>query len=145
MKRLIRNAFSERPKLGAKRLTQTFFVESFLRVSLRPRDVEKLFDPLASGRKSRERPHARISDQKVYVYVVKGGLGLRGVAFMTVLAVLTVFAVLESTVSSLCLFYKIQYQETTVTVLTVLAVSAVVAVSVVTATPLKLNPPFSSS
>ena len=31
------------------------------------------------------------------------------------------------------------------TVLTVLAVSAVVAVSVVTATPLKLNPPFSSS
>ena len=72
----------------------------------------------------------------------KRGLGLRGVAFMTVLAVLMV---LESTLSSLCLFYKIQYQETTVTVLTVLAVSAVVAVSVVTATPLKLNPPFPSS
>ena len=40
----------------------------------------------------------------------KGGLGLRGVAFMTVLAVLTVLAV-----------------------------------SVMTATPLKLNPPFPSS
>ena len=34
---------------------------------------------------------------------------------------------------------------TTVVVLTVLAVSVVVAVLVVTATPLKLNPPFSSS
>ena len=55
---------------------------------------------------------------------------------MTVLAVLTVVAVLESTLPSLCLSYKIQCQETTVTVLTVLAVSAVVAVSVVTATPL---------
>ena len=62
---------------------------------------------------------------------------------MTVLAVLTALAVLESTLPS-CLFYKMQCQETTVTVL---AVSAVVAVnvSVVTATPLKLNPPFSSS
>ena len=69
----------------------------------------------------------------------KGGLGLRGVAFMTVLAVLTV---LESTLPSFCLSYKIQYQETTVTVLTVLAVLAVVAVAEVTATPLKLNPPF---
>ena len=58
---------------------------------------------------------------------------------MTLLAVLTV---LESTLPSLCLSCKIQCQETTVTVLTVLAVSAVVAVSVVTATPLKLNPPF---
>ena len=72
----------------------------------------------------------------------KGGLSLRGVAFMTVLAGLTVLAVLESTLPSFCLSYKIQYQETTVTVLTVLAV---VAVSVVTATPLKLNPPFPSS
>ena len=61
---------------------------------------------------------------------------------MTVLAALTVLAVLESTLPSFCLSYKIQCQETTVTVL---AVSAVVAVSVVTATPLKLNPPFSSS
>ena len=66
----------------------------------------------------------------------KGGLGLRGVAFMTALAVLTV---LESTLPSFCLSYKIQCQETTVTV------SAVVAVSVVTATPFKLNPSFSSS
>ena len=35
----------------------------------------------------------------------KGGLGLRGVAFMTVLAVLTV------TLPSFCLSYKLQYQE----------------------------------
>ena len=55
---------------------------------------------------------------------------------MTVLAVLTV---LDCTLPSFCLSCKIQYQ---VTVLTVLAVSAVVAVSVVTATPLKLNPLF---
>ena len=55
---------------------------------------------------------------------------------MTVLAVL---AVLESTLPSSCFSYKIQYQEAAVTVL---AVSAVVAVSVVTATPLKLNPLF---
>ena len=67
----------------------------------------------------------------------KGGLSLRGgVAFMTVLAVLTV---LEKTLPSFCWSYKIQDKEATVTVLTVLAV---VAVSVVTATPLKLNPPF---
>ena len=72
----------------------------------------------------------------------KGGLSLRGVAFMTVLAVL---AVLGSALPSFCLSYKIQCQETTVTVLTVLAVSPVVAVSVVTATPLKPNPPFLSS
>ena len=51
----------------------------------------------------------------------KGGLSLRGVAFMTVLAVLTV---LESTLPSFCVSYKIQYQEAAVTVLTVLAVSA---------------------
>ena len=75
----------------------------------------------------------------------KGGLGLRGVAFMTALAVLMVLAVLKSSLPSFCLSYKIQCQETTVTVLTVLAVSAVVAVPVVTATPPKLNPPFSSS
>ena len=72
----------------------------------------------------------------------KGGLGLRGVAFMTVLAVLAVLAVLKSTLPSFCLSYKIQCQETTVTVLTVLAVLAVVTVPVVTTTPLKLNPPF---
>ena len=70
----------------------------------------------------------------------KGGLSLRGVAFMTVFGGLTVLAVLENTLPSFCLSYKIQHQEATVTVLTVLAV---VAVSVVTATPLKLNPPFS--
>ena len=55
---------------------------------------------------------------------------------------MTVLAVLESALPSSCLSYKIQFQETTMTVLTVSAVSAVVAVSVVTATPLKLNPPF---
>ena len=52
---------------------------------------------------------------------------------MTLLAALTVLAVLESTLPSFCLSYKIQCQETTVTVLTVLVVSAVL---VVTATPL---------
>ena len=67
----------------------------------------------------------------------KGGLSLRGVAFITAL---TVSAVLESTLPSFCLSYKIQDKEATVMVL---AVSAVVAVSVVTATPLKLNTPFS--
>ena len=75
----------------------------------------------------------------------KGGLSVRGVAFMTVLAVLTVLVVLESTLPSFCLSYKIQHSEATVAVLTAWAVSAVVADSVVTATPLKPNPPFSSS
>ena len=65
----------------------------------------------------------------------KRGLGLRGVAFMTVSAVLTVLEVLESALPSFCLSYKIHCQEATVTVLTVLAVSAVLAVSVVTTTP----------
>ena len=37
--------------------------------------------------------------------------------------------------------YKIQHNGATVAGLTVLAASAVMAVSVVTATPLKLNPP----
>ena len=68
-----------------------------------------------------------------------GGLSWGGVAF---LAVLTVLAVLESTLPSICLSYEIQHNEATTAVLTVLAVSAVVAVSVMTATPLKLNPPF---
>ena len=58
---------------------------------------------------------------------------------MTVLALLTVLAVLDGTLPSFCFSYKIQCQETVLTVL------AVVAVPVVTATPLKLNPPFSSS
>ena len=75
----------------------------------------------------------------------KGGLGLRGVAFMTVLAVFDGFGGSGKHLVLLLLVLQIQYQETTVTVLTVLAVSAVVAVSVVTATPLKLNPLFSSS
>ena len=62
----------------------------------------------------------------------KGGLSLRGVAFMTVLAVLTV---LENTLLSLCWSYKIQDKEAAVTVLAVMAVSvlgvvAVMAVSV---------------
>ena len=69
----------------------------------------------------------------------KGELSLRGVALMTILAALAVF---ESTLPSFRLSYKIQDEEATVTVL---AISAVVAVSVVTATPLKLNPPFPSS
>ena len=58
---------------------------------------------------------------------------------MTVLAVLTVFAVLEmeSTLASFCLSYKIQHNETTVAVL------AVSAVSVMTATPVKLKTPLS--
>ena len=74
-----------------------------------------------------------LEDFSGHFFPAKSGLGLGGVAFMTVLAV---------ALPSLCLSYKIQRQETTVTVLTALAVSAVVAVSVVTATPLKLNPPF---
>ena len=66
-------------------------------------------------------------------------MSFRGVAVMTVLAVL------ENTLPSFCWTLKIQDKEATVTVLTVLAVMAVMAVSVVTATPLKLNPPFPSS
>ena len=53
----------------------------------------------------------------------KGGLSLRGVAFMTVLAVLAVLTVLESNLPSFCLSYKIKHNEATVVVLTVLAVS----------------------
>ena len=52
---------------------------------------------------------------------------------MTVLAVLTVLAVPESTLLSICLSYKIQHNEAT---MALLAVSAVMAVSVMTATPL---------
>ena len=46
----------------------------------------------------------------------KGGLSLSGVAFMTVLAALTVLAVLESTLTltSVCSSYKIQHNEATV-------------------------------
>ena len=58
-------------------------------------------------------------------------MNLRGVAFMTVLVVVTVSEVLDSTLPHVCLSYKIEYQEATVTVL------AFVAVSVMTATPLK--------
>ena len=73
---------------------------------------------------------------------------LRGVAFMTVLAVWTVLAVLQGLdgfggsagcLALLCLSYKIQDQEATVTVL---AVSAVMAVSVMTAIPLNSTPLF---
>ena len=46
----------------------------------------------------------------------------------------------EEHLALLCWSYKIQHNEATVAVL---AVSAVMAVSVMTATPLKLNPPFS--
>ena len=62
-------------------------------------------------------------------------MSLRGVAFMTVL---TVSAVLESTLPCLRLSYKMQGKEANVTVL------AVVALSVMTASPLKLNPPLSN-
>ena len=61
------------------------------------------------------------------------GESLRGVAFMTVLAVLTALVVSESTLASFRLSYKIQDKEAPVTVL---------AVSVVTASPLS-QPPFS--
>ena len=74
----------------------------------------------------------------------KGGLSLRGVAFMAVLAVLTALAVLESALPTFCLSYKMQHNEPTVVVLTALAVKAVMTVLVMTATPLKLNPPFPS-
>ena len=60
---------------------------------------------------------------------------------MTVLAVLTVSAVLESTLPSFRLSYKIQGKEATVTVL---AISAVVAISDVTAPPLNSTPLFRS-
>ena len=62
----------------------------------------------------------------------KGGLSLRGLAFM---AVLTGLAVLESTLPSFCWSYKRLDKKATVTVL------AVMAVSVMTATPVKLTPP----
>ena len=58
---------------------------------------------------------------------------------MMVLAVLTV---LESTLPSVRLSYKIQHNEAILAILAVLAVLAIMAVSVMTATPLKLNPPF---
>ena len=74
----------------------------------------------------------------------KGGLSLRGVAFMTVLAVSTLLVVLHLALLVL-LLNKIQDKEATVTVLKVLAVSEVVTVSVVTATPLKLDSPFPTS
>ena len=51
-----------------------------------------------------------------------------------------VLAVLENTLPSFRWSYKLQDKEATVTVLTALALLAVVAVSVMTATPLKLNP-----
>ena len=61
--------------------------------------------------------------------------------FTKVLAVLTVCGSGEH-LALLCFSYKIQRTEATVTVL---AVSAVTAASVVTATLLKLNPPFPTS
>ena len=73
------------------------------------------------------------------------GVEFKGGSLHDALAVLTVLVVVESTLPSFYLSYKIQCQETTVMVLTVLAVSAVVAVSVLTVSPLELNPPFPSS
>ena len=58
---------------------------------------------------------------------------------MTVLAGLTVLAVLESALPSFCLSYKIQHNEATMAGLAGMAVSAVMAVSVMTATPLTLE------
>ena len=60
---------------------------------------------------------------------------------MVFLAVLTIWAVLESTLPPFCL-YKMQHNETTVAVLMGLAVSAVMSVSVMTATPLNSTPLF---
>ena len=54
---------------------------------------------------------------------------------------MTVLAVLDNTLRAFCWSYKLQNKEATVSVLTVLAV---MAVSIMTATPLKLNPPFPS-
>ena len=90
------------------------------------------------------------SENKMYVTffgwsvtqgVGKEGLSLRGVAFMTVLAVLTALVVLKRNSPSFCLSYKykIQHEKITVTVL------AVVAILVVTTTALKLNLPFPTS
>ena len=64
---------------------------------------------------------------------------------MTVLACLTVLEVLESTLNPITCptEFSFQYQEAAAAVLMVLAALAVATVSVVTATPLKLNPPFS--
>ena len=62
---------------------------------------------------------------------------------MTDLAVLTGFGGSGEHLALLLLVLRIQYNEATVAVLTVLVVSAVMAVSVMTATPLKVNPPFS--
>ena len=61
---------------------------------------------------------------------------------MAVLAVWTVLEVLESTLPSFCLSYKMQHHEASVAVL---AVSAVMMVSIMTATPLKLKHPSPSS
>ena len=71
--------------------------------------------------------------------MLEKGVELMGLAFMTVFAVLTVSAVLESILPSFRFIYKIQDKEATVTVL------AVVVVSVVTATPLKPSLPFPTS
>ena len=68
----------------------------------------------------------------------QGGVEFKGGGLHDSLAVLTVLAVLESTLRSFSLSYKIQYQEAAVTVLTVSAVGGVVAILVVTDSPLKL-------
>ena len=76
----------------------------------------------------------------------KGGLSLRGGSLRDGFGGFDGFGGSgEHLALLLSLSYKIQCQEMTVTVLTVLAISAVVAVPVVTVTPLKLNPPLSSS
>ena len=74
------------------------------------------------------------SQKKGRVEFKGGSLHVMALAVLTVLAV-----VLDSTLPSFCLSYKIQHNEATVAVL---AVSAVMAVSVMTATRLELNPHF---
>ena len=60
------------------------------------------------------------------------------------MAVLTVsvLVVLENTLPSVCLSYKMQHNQATVAGFDSLAVSAVMAVSVMTATPLNSTPLF---
>ena len=75
--------------------------------------------------------HGRKAPGHLNQDVGKGVLSFRAVAFHD-----GFWRVLESTLPTFCLSYKLQHNEATVAVLTVLAVLAVMA------TPLKLNPPL---
>ena len=74
--------------------------------------------------------------------VGKGWLSLRGVAFMTVLVVLTVSAALKSTLPSFRLSYKIQDKEATVTLWRFWRFRRLWRFRSCRLPPLKLNPPF---